>query len=316
MNNIARNSSALSSTLNTNMTKEIITPSRGLGTIDIVANSVDELVKLGIENIINTGDRISTRAGHAIQSYDVNYILSDSRNRVHMMRPEAIRYFTRELIAYFRGSLSVNEGLSAASSFWGKLTDENGNINSNYGYYVFYETVPDPKINSQYDWVVQRLLDNPDSRRAIININQCIHKTSTKDFPCTVAINFFIKRGALCCQVFSRSTDIITGLPYDIGFFSFLTELVCQDLKDRGFDNLKLGYTTMKTNFTQIYDRHIKKSEDILKSLVPCNKVLMPPIRNAKEVLQDIYSGTLHSEVMKWIYEKASLDLNANKEGN
>ncbi|SFX61614.1 thymidylate synthase [Thermoactinomyces sp. DSM 45891] len=278
----------------------------GLKSIDIHASTVDELVKHGITHILDKGDRVSTRAGDALQAYDVNYLLLDSRDRVHTARPQAITYFARELCAYFQGSLKVDSGLSKASKFWNHLADPNGNINSNYGYYVFYQPVPDVKISSQYDWVIKRLCDNRDSRRAIININQGMHKTATKDFPCTVAINYFIREGFLCSKVFSRSTDVITGLPYDMGFFSFLTELVYQDLVDRGIQDLKLGYTMMASNFTQIYDRHAEKALDISDSFVHQESVMMPKITNASEVLEDIYNGTANSEVMKWVYENAT----------
>ncbi|CEF28994.1 Thymidylate synthase (fragment) [Xenorhabdus nematophila str. Websteri] len=61
------------------------------------------------------------------------------------------------------------------------MIDENGNINSNYGYYVFYE--PIELYLNQYNWVISVLKKNKDSRRAIININQSYHKSETKDFP-------------------------------------------------------------------------------------------------------------------------------------
>jgi thymidylate synthase len=90
------------------------------------------------------------------------------------------------------------------------------------------------------------------------NINQTNHKVETsKDFPCTIGMQFFVRKNYLCCSVSSRSTDIYTGLPYDMGFFAFVTELIYKDLKERldaeKAKNLKLGYVVMKTNFTQIY---------------------------------------------------------------
>ena len=107
--------------------------------------------------------------------------------------------------------------MAKASKFWASLADENGNINSNYGYYVFHEKID--KYTNQYNWAKCVLLKNKDTRRAIININQVRHKSDTKDFPCTVSIQFYIKDNELYCETNSRSTDIITGLPYDMGVF-------------------------------------------------------------------------------------------------
>ncbi|WP_436867119.1 thymidylate synthase [Bacillus fungorum] len=273
--------------------------------INIYGESVDELVKQSIEYILKNGEKIHVRAGKALQSYGVNYILTNPRNRLHCVRKGAIQYLCRELLAYFKGSLKASDGLAQASKFWMTLVNEEGNINSNYGYYVFHEDVDG--VNNQYGWVIKRLLDNPDSRRAIININQNYHKSDTKDFPCTVAIQFFIKNNYLNCEVMSRSTDVITGLPYDMGFFSFVHELVFQDLVEQKYSNLKIGNTVMKTSFTQIYDKTQNKAFEVVEQS-KVDYVNMPTISNARQVLNDIYYGTENSDVLKWIKKEANLN--------
>src|SRR3989338_2194595 len=50
-------------------------------------------------------------------------------------------------------------------------------------------------------------------------------------------INYILKK-YLSSVVFARSIDVITGLPYDMGFFSFVTELAYKDLKKRGLKKL------------------------------------------------------------------------------
>lgn len=156
---------------------------------------------------------------------------------------------------------------------------------------------------TQYDWVISNLSKNLDSRKAFININQVNHKKlDTRDFPCTLGMQFFVRNKHLCCAVSSRSTDIYTGLPYDMGFFSFITELVYKDLKQRLDEDvvkdLKLGYVTMKTNFTQIYDKTrtpalklLEKSENTKEEYL-CD---MTAIYDAQETLKDIYSITAHT---------------------
>lgn len=215
----------------------------------ITADNIDELVLKGIKHIKDHGELFEARAGSGQQAYDVNYALTNPINRVHHIRKErAIKYFCRELLAYFNGSLNVKDGLSQAASMWKTLADKNGNICSNYGYYIFHQKVPDFYNKSQYEWVINQLSKNSDSRKAFININQPMHKfEENKDFPCTLGMQFFIRQNKLCCAIASRSTDIYTGLPYDMGFFSFITELVYKDLKQRlsveKSSKLNLGYT-------------------------------------------------------------------------
>ena len=281
----------------------------------IVADSVDQLVIQGINHIKQHGTRFTAQAGSGVQSYDVNYVLKNPCNRVHMLRaPTSVKYLCRELLAYFKGSLYVCDGLSDASSIWNGLADDHGAISSNYGYYVFHQKLPREPEMTQYQWVIYQLLKNSDSRKAFININQIDHKnTASKDFPCTIGMQFFIKENSLCCTVSSRSTDIFTGLAYDMGFFSLVSELVYQDLKERlpqeKAESLMLGYVMMKTNFTQIYDKTASRAYEVLlnKEKVVAESC-MPRIDNAKLFLSDVYGQCAETSLMKWIYSHAKFD--------
>ncbi|EHL3456918.1 thymidylate synthase [Salmonella enterica] len=268
---------------------------------DIFAENMDELVEIAIGHIHRVGEIVDTRAGKALQAYNINYILKKPNKRLHTVRKGAIKYLCRELIAYFNGSLKVDDGLTHASVFWKKLADENGYINSNYGYYFFHEKI-DSYIN-QYQWVIYCLTKNRHSRRAIININNTHHKSETKDFPCTVGIIFYIKNDTLFCEVLSRSTDVITGLPYDMGFFSFIHELIYIDLIEKGIKNLSLGYTIMKTTFTQIYEHTAHKAQEALS--MNYRDIEMPCISSALMTYNDIMQQTQNSEIIQWIYENA-----------
>lgn len=287
--------------------------------VHIMGESLDELVVLGIQHISVHGKSIEARAGAAQQSSNVNYTLVDPCKRIHLLRaPVSVQYFCRELLAYFNGSLKVQDGLAQASSMWKRLANAQGEIASNYGYYVFHQPMENFHNKSQYEWVIACLSNNLDSRKAFININQLHHKVrESKDFPCTIGMQFFVEDNDLCCIVSSRSTDVYTGLPYDMGFFAFVTELVFQDLKERlpqeQSEKLQLGYVTMRTSFTQIYDRTRDKALALLQHIneqgnfVPLQPGLdMPVIDNAQATLQDIYQGTCHTPVMRWIYEHAA----------
>lgn len=282
----------------------------------IVADNLDQLVLKGIEHIQKQGEQFDSRAGSGQQAYDVTYILLNPLKRLHIIRqPKSIQYFCRELLAYFKGSLNVKEGLAQASSFWQTLADENNEINSNYGHYIFHQKIPKYNNMTQYQWVIDNLSKNFDSRKAFININQPSHKVATsKDFPCTIGLQFLVKNNHLCCVVSSRSTDIYTGLPYDMGFFAFVTELVYKDLKERlpkeKAEKLKLGYVIMKTNFTQIYDKTRKAALLLLENAqinTTNQNESMPAIENAQETLKDIYNETTHTSIMKWIHQHANL---------
>lgn len=282
--------------------------------------TVSNLIIAGVKHIASNGFNIDTKAGPCKQAFDVNYVLNpletmieheQGNYRVPFIRgPKGVRYFARELLAYFNGDLTVDK-LAKASPFWQKLADKNGCINSNYGYYVFHQRLPNDNQKTQLDWVLECLLQNPDSRRAFITINQLKHKDfESKDFPCTIGMQFYVRGNYFICSVSSRSTDIFTGLPYDMGFFSFVHELVYRLLLQKGdpdiWSKIKLGYVVMKTNFTQIYE----KTNQAALELIATNPTSeeydpMPLITDAQATLSDIYNQTYITEVMKWILKYA-----------
>ena len=273
---------------------------------NIISNSVNELVKRGVLDILKDGTNVNAKAGTGLQLYSVNFILENSRNRVHNIRGvKSIKYLAREFLAYFNGSLYIKDGLSYASKFWERLADKSGKINSNYGYYIFYEPVNELYKN-QYDWIINCFKLNKETRRAIININQPLHKTNTKDFPCTISLQYFIRDNKLCSVVSSRNTDIITGLPYDMGFFSFMTELFYIDLKTNLFPELKLGYTMMRTSFVQFYYNKSTDIDLIINSTV-YNEVKMPKIDNIDDLKKDIYNEKSElTNFKKWLIKMAN----------
>ncbi len=269
----------------------------------IIADSVDELVQKGIKHIQESGVRIWTTSGPALQSNNVTYVLENSFNRVHTLRhPTSINYFAKELYAYMVGSLKADEGLSDASKFWNKIADENGMINSNYGYYVFHQKTPEDI--SQLEWVRQNIIQNQDTRQAVININNISHKIPTKDFPCTLGLVFHLDGDNLNLDVSSRSTDVITGLPYGIGFFSFVLELLAKLLSKDLSKDIRVGYTAMHAFFTQIYDKTENKIPEILSNSPNSQLQTMPEIENAEATLEDIYKirdGKPKTDIVKWV---------------
>lgn len=90
-----------------------------------------------------------------------------------------------------------------------------------------------PKIVGQLDYVVQKLVEDTDSRQAGLTIWRENPPTS-KDIPCTVAIFFSIRSQRLNCHTFMRSSDCWLGVPYDVFNFSMVSHLVCARLWGRG----------------------------------------------------------------------------------
>jgi thymidylate synthase len=142
--------------------------------------------------------------------------------------------------------LSANpnaEAISERASIWKSMMDENGNVNSNYGYQW--------SRNGQLINVIDLLRTDPTTRKASISLydGKEIYKYS-KDTVCTYAINFYITNGKLNMQVMMRSNDLVYGFCNDQYCFSKLQILVAEELE------LDLGIYTHFVCNMHIYQRH------------------------------------------------------------
>jgi thymidylate synthase len=90
-------------------------------------------------------------------------------------------------------------------------TEDNGMFHGAYG----------PRTHGQYDVLIERLKNDPDSRQAVATIwnPQYDLQHSKRDYPCTILHQFRIRDNKLNMSVYMRSNDVWLGAAYD--FFQF-----------------------------------------------------------------------------------------------
>lgn len=134
--------------------------------------------------------------------------------------------------------------ISKRAKIWESMMDENGNVNSNYGYQW--------NRNGQLQKVIQKLKENPYTRKASISLYDGKEiDTYSKDTICTYALNFYRDQNdRLSMQVMMRSNDLVFGFCNDQYCFSKLMKTVADELK------LETGtYFHFVCNM-HIYERH------------------------------------------------------------
>ncbi len=167
------------------------------------------------------------------------------------------KYLNDELKLYFSGELSA-EKFGEASKFWLKLANPDGTINSNYGYLIFYKEIANKFEygDNQWDWALSSLLDDKDSRQAIMFLSSPhVQFCDNKDFICTLNYTFSINDNVLNFEVNRRSQDIILGLTFDYAWEYLLMEKMYDQLKSY-YPDLQLGSYTMFCNNIHVYERN------------------------------------------------------------
>jgi len=148
---------------------------------------------------------------------------------------------------YLSGNPSVKE-IGKRAKIWNDIADENGNVNSNYGYQW--------QRNDQLSYVIKELMKDPNSRRACLTIYDAKESAIFKnDTPCTLNICFNIVDDKLNMTVMMRSNDLVYGFCNDQFCFSMLQNYIAEYL------NIPVGNYYHSVIDMHIYERHydIKK---------------------------------------------------------
>ena len=92
------------------------------------------------------------------------------------------------------------------------FTEDNGLFHGAYGL----------RTNGQYQVVLERLRDDPNTRQAVVTIwdPKLDLLPSKRDYPCTILHQFRIRDGRLNMSVYMRSNDVWLGAAYDFLQFS------------------------------------------------------------------------------------------------
>lgn len=124
-----------------------------------------------------------------------------------------------------------------------------------------YDGAYGPRIKPQMDYIYRLLKNDPTSRRAIISIynQKDQNENLTFDVPSTISLQFLVRKNKLhiiCCM---RSNDFWNGLPFDVGIFTFLQEVMASWLK------VKLGTYTHFAGSVHIYLEDLPKVKQFSK---------------------------------------------------
>ena len=158
-------------------------------------------------------------------------------------------YADAEWAWYLSANPNADE-ISKRAPIWKSMQDENGDVQSNYGWQW--------QRNNQLDKVIEMLKKNPSTRKASISIYDAKEIDNySNDTPCTYSINFNITDNKLNMSVLMRSNDLIFGFCNDQYCFSKLHQMVCSEIPFAC-----VGHYYHFAQNLHIYDRHFSLKKD------------------------------------------------------
>lgn len=162
-----------------------------------------------------------------------------------------VRYAVGELLWYKSKKRSL-DSIGIITKAWERFSDDGKNVNSNYGYCIH-----DKFDFDQWDYVKQEIVNNPNTRRAVIHIKEADKQSfNSKDVNCTVYLQFLVRDGKLHLHTHMRSNDFWMGFPYDVFQFCCMQVQMAMEL------GLDVGEYVHYADSLHIYERDFCRLEE------------------------------------------------------
>lgn len=184
--------------------------------------SANDLFTEACERVLTAGRAAAPRGLPTREVLGSSLRLADPRNRLVDLPPHRMinpAFNVAEALWILSGSSEpwIHEFNSSLAAYVG-----DGSPHGAYG----------PRLRSwtgidQFDRVRSLLLDDPDTRRAVLTIfDPARDLADERDIPCTLGHRLYLRDGALHMVTSMRSQDVWRGLPYDLFTATLLLELM------------------------------------------------------------------------------------------
>jgi len=270
-----------------------------------------------VQTVMDKGIRKKTRTGVDTISYFGAFYKVDLSEGFPLLTTKKMQWksLLHEVLWYLSGENHIRN-LRQHTKIWDAWADENGVLETAYGYY--WRHFPSAQKNRNGEWVVkevdqvQYVIDeikrNPTSRRLVITAWEPGNATTSKLPPCHYTFVFNVNDGKLNCHLTQRSGDIALGIPFNLAAYSLLTQVIAQqvDLEPGQFAHTIVDahiYVGDKGTENERYD-HLAGLKEQLKReplLLPQLKIVNKPINELRfedfELLNYKYHDKISFEV-------------------
>jgi thymidylate synthase len=242
-------------------------------------------------NTISTvGDDVVTRSFNRRELRNIMIVIDNPLRRSDFVNGRGwnLRCAFAEFLWYMSATPLIKE-LEKYIPRWVEFSDDGKTVNSNYGVYWLRQI---PKL-------IRELKRDPASTRAVLTVydGHLWLDIVTRDAPCTVSIQFFIRNKRLDMTVYMRSNDLWWGFCNDQFSFTLLQELIANEL------GIVVGTYTHFAGSLHIYERHFGKQLDEIHT-----SIVTPTKATFSNFWKDVVSADNNDLILK-LASETSVDI-------
>ena len=165
-----------------------------------------------------------------------------------------LRSIIHELLWMLNGQSNIADLQKHGVRIWNEWADNNGELGPVYGVQWRSWNTADGQTVDQISGVIDRIKNNPNSRRLIVSAWNVGEIDSMALPPCHLLFQFYVSEARLSCQLYQRSADVFLGVPFNIASYSLLTYMVAQVC------NLEVGEFVHTFGDLHLYNNHIEQA--------------------------------------------------------
>ncbi|RVU76164.1 thymidylate synthase [Pantoea dispersa] len=231
-------------------------------TLLVTAECVDDLINDVHQAILADGLSNDPTKGSTLEILGAYLVLTDPRRRISRTESRGkLISCLGELLWY----LSAQNDLEFIKHFiprYAESAESDGKIHGGYGPRLFNMH----GLYNQLKNIINLLQEKKTTRRAVIQLFDASDLVPSKteqreyvDIPCTISMQFIVRREELHLFICMRSNDAFMGLPHDVFAFTMLQELVARLI------GCELGHYHHFVSSLHLYKKDLEKVEALQK---------------------------------------------------
>ena len=158
-----------------------------------------------------------------------------------------------ELLWFLRGETNIRFLKENGVKIWDEWADENGELGPVYGKQWRSWLGTDGKTYDQIKTAIGQIIQDPDSRRIIVNAWKVDELEEMALPPCHMFFQFDVTGDYLNLLWYQRSVDTFLGLPFNIASYALLLKMVAQ------VTGKKPGELVASLGNVHIYENHYEQ---------------------------------------------------------
>lgn len=203
-----------------------------------------------VQHVLRHGKEVAPRGQKTREIEDAIIRIDDVYNTLPMnVKRKAVPGIGAVEACQLLSGTSFPELVMMVGPQFKNYAEDNGIFHGAYG----------PRTNGQYDVMVERLKNDPDSRQAVVTIwnPQYDLQWNKRDYPCTILHQFRIRDNKLNMSVYMRSNDVWLGAAYD--FFQFTRVQIAM----ASVLGIEPGKYAHHVGSLHIYEQHYGAAEEL-----------------------------------------------------